>query len=309
MSTDELTRATPHVESTSRRCDVELTSNRCEQRAGPSAARQGVQAVLPLLAAYVPFALVVGTVAAANGPALAGWAGSWLIFGGSAQLATMRTFGTAGPVAAILTGLLVNARLLAYSASLARRWGRQPRWFRVVAAAMVIDPTWAVAEHHAQQTADERDQRRHFLAAGLTLGSGWSLAVGAGALLGTRLDWLDLRIAVPLCLLALVGPQLRATADRPVIVTAAVVALVTAGWPSGTGLLAAIGAGCAAGLAARSRHDATRRNVPHRNPPGAAPPGPITVGRAGARAAGLLRSFHSLRGRALQGPVGAGDAP
>lgn len=235
MTTDELTRT--------------LTRTRTRPDDAASAARQGALTMLPMLAAYVPFALVVGTTVAAHGPPLAGWAGSWLIFGGSAQLATLRTLVAAGPVAAVITGLLVNARLLAYSASLARRWGDQPRWFRLAAAAMVIDPTWAVAERHAGHTGDAGARRRYFLAAGLTLGGGWCLAVGVGVLAGSRIDSLDLRIAVPLCLLALIGPQLRARGDRLVIAVAALVALLTASWPSGTGLLAAIVAGAAAGAA------------------------------------------------------------
>ena len=86
----------------------DLEPNCTESRAG---ARDGALAMLPLLAAYVPFALVIGSVAADHGRPLAGWAGSWLIFGGSAHLAALRTLDQAGPVAAILTGLLVNARL------------------------------------------------------------------------------------------------------------------------------------------------------------------------------------------------------
>ena len=115
----------------------------------PSAARSGALAMLPLLASYIPFALVIGSTAADHGAALAGWAGSFLIFGGSAHLAALRTLDQAGPLAAILTGLLVNARLLVYSTSLARRWPEQPGWFRVVAAGLIIDPTWAAAERHA----------------------------------------------------------------------------------------------------------------------------------------------------------------
>ena len=33
--------------------------------------------------------------------------------------------------------------------------------------------------------------------------------MAVGAVLGARLDWLDLQIVVPLCLLGLVGPGLR----------------------------------------------------------------------------------------------------
>ena len=209
--------------------------------------------MLPLLASYVPFALVIGSAAADHGSALAGWAGSFLIFGGSAHLAALRTLDQSGPLAAIFTGLLVNARLLVYSTSLARRWPEQPRWFRLAAAGLIIDPTWAAAERHAGQCPDLRQQRGYFLASGLTLGAGWSGAMGLGALMGARLDWLDLQIFIPLCLLGLVGAGLRATGARSVMAVAAAVALLTADWPAGTGLLAAIVAGCATGLATDKR--------------------------------------------------------
>lgn len=213
-----------------------------------SAARAGALAMLPLLAGYAPFALVIGSAVAQHGAPLAGWAGSWLIFGGSAHLASIRTLDDAGAVIAILTGLLINARLLVYSASLARRWAEQPRWFRVAAAGLIIDPTWAAAEQHADQCTDLAQQRRYFIAAGLTLGSGWSAAIAAGALVGAHLGWLDLDIVVPLCLLGLVGSGLRSRGARSVIAVAASVAVLTAGWPAGTGLLAAIAAGGATGL-------------------------------------------------------------
>ena len=187
--------------------------------------------------------LVIGSAVADHGQPVAGWAGSWIIFGGSAQLAAIRTLDEAGAVAAILTALLIHARLVVYSTSMARHWAGQPRWFRVTAAALIIDPTWAVAEQHAATSTDAREQRRFFLGAALTLGAGWSAAMAAGILLGARLDWLDLQIAVPLCLLAIVGGSLRTGGTRVVIAAAALTAFLTSGWPSGTGLLAAVAAG------------------------------------------------------------------
>jgi predicted branched-subunit amino acid permease len=214
----------------------------------PSAARRGALAMAPLLVAYIPFALVIGSAVADHGSPVAGWAGSWLIYGGSAHLATIRTLDDAGAVAAVLTGLLINTRLLVYSASLARRWQGQPRWFRFVAAGLIIDPTWAMAEKHAEDCHDLRQQRHYFLAAGLTLGVGWSSAIAVGALMGARLDWLDLEIVIPLCLLALIGAGLRAAGTRSAIVVAAAVALLTSNWPAGTSVLAAVVAGSVAGL-------------------------------------------------------------
>ena len=52
----------------------------------------------PIAVGLLPFALVIGTTVSESDAGLAGWAGSWLIFGGSAHLATMRVFNaSAGP--------------------------------------------------------------------------------------------------------------------------------------------------------------------------------------------------------------------
>jgi predicted branched-subunit amino acid permease len=209
--------------------------------------------MIPLVAAYVPFALVIGAAAARSAAPAAGWAGSWLIYGGSAHLAAMRTLDEAGPLLAIATGLLINTRLLVYSAGLSRMWSEQPRWFRVAAAALIIDPTFALAERHAAECSDAREQRRYFVAAGLTLGVGWSTAIAVGMLAGSRLGHVDIAVVVPLCLLALIGDGLAKSASRPVVVAAAGVALLCASLPAGLGLLAAIAAGCAAGLASDRR--------------------------------------------------------
>jgi len=72
--------------------------------------------------------------------------------------------------------------------------------------------------------------------------------MAVGVVLGARLERLDLDIVVPLCLLGLVGATIRSSRTRIVMVVAGAVAFVTAGWPNGTGLLAAIGAGALAGL-------------------------------------------------------------
>jgi predicted branched-subunit amino acid permease len=226
-----------------------MTASNTEAVGARSPARQGAAAMLPLVAAYAPFAFVIGAAAADHGNPIAGWAGSWLIYGGSAHLAAIRTLDDAGPFVAIVTGLLINARLLVYSAGLARSWPHQPRWFRVAAAGLIIDPTFAAAERFAAHRHDVVDQRRHFVAAGLTLGAGWSAAVGLGAALGSRMGGLDLAIVVPLCMLALVGDALRAKGSRVVVIVASAIAVCTSSLPAGTGMLVTIAGGAGAGLA------------------------------------------------------------
>ena len=53
--------------------------------------RDGVIAVSPLMIGVIPFGLVFGVAAAASsvGGAI-GWASSWIIFGGAAQIATIQ---------------------------------------------------------------------------------------------------------------------------------------------------------------------------------------------------------------------------
>jgi predicted branched-subunit amino acid permease len=199
----------------------------------------------PMIVGLAPFALVIGATAAREGAAFAGWTGSWLVFGGSAHLATLNAVNS-GLAVAVATGLIVNARLLVYSASLRPQWAAQPTWFRAVAAAMVVDPTWAIARHPSDARTPS-EERAFFLGAALALGTCWSAFIALGAFAGASAGGLDLDVAVPVCLGALVGPALRDPADRGAAAVGAGVVLVTASWPANTGVLAAIALGGAAG--------------------------------------------------------------
>ena len=211
----------------------------------------GALAMVPMVAGLAPFALVLGSAIAEHATPVAGLAGVWPIFSGSAHLLVLQVVDEGGGAPlAIASGLLVNARVGVYSASLAARWRGQPSWFRVVAAALLIDPTWALAEERSSRPGSAADHRRYYLGAGLTLGVGWAVMVTAGMVVGHRFGGaygLGLDLAVPLCLVTLLGPRLGGRSDASVVATAGLVAAMTAGWPPGTGLLLGIGAGVAVG--------------------------------------------------------------
>lgn len=215
----------------------------------------GIGAMLPFVVAYVPFALVLGVTLREHGDPLAGWLGTFAVYGGSAQLGAIRTLERSGVAAAVFTGLVINARLIVYSAGLARQWTSQPRWFRTVAALMVIDPTYALAQREAAEQPYPASQRVRFLASGVTLTVGWSAAVAVGVLAGARIGGQHLAVTVPLCLVALVGGDLRRPGPRRVIVVAAASGLVLANLPAGTGILVATLAGCCAGWRRDREHD------------------------------------------------------
>jgi predicted branched-subunit amino acid permease len=206
--------------------------------------RAGALAMAPLVVGYAPFALVIGAAVARVEPPVAGWSGSWLIYGGSAHLAALQGIAGGETLVAIATALLVHARLLVYSASMAPQWADQPRWFRLLGPALLIDPTWALVQQHPQGSPEAR--RGFFLGAGLLLGAVWSTLIAVGAIAGSRLPSVGLEMAAPLCLIALLGSRLRDRAHRWAAVAGAGTAVVGLAWPYGMGIAAAIVAGTVA---------------------------------------------------------------
>ena len=76
----------------------------------------GARAMLPLLVAYAPFALMVGAAVAASDNPLAAWLSTWTIYGGAAHLVTHDVLAQgSGWVAAAVAGLLVQTRPVSYT--------------------------------------------------------------------------------------------------------------------------------------------------------------------------------------------------
>ena len=217
----------------------------------------GARDILPLLVALAPFGMAIGaTAAAADGSAIAGWAGSWLIYGGTAQLMTaqLHDAGAAIPTIAVAV-LIANARLSLFGAAMATHWqGTSLRW-RLMAGYLLVDPVYVVASSHHAGTADPDTRRRYYLGAALTMWIGWVVANGAGSAVGGNLpEFLGSAVLLPL---ALVAMTVRNSGDRPgrvAAVTAALLAVALHGLPMRGGILVAGAAGIAAGMRAeRSR--------------------------------------------------------
>jgi predicted branched-subunit amino acid permease len=211
--------------------------------------RAGAVAMTALLVGFVPYGLVVGTAAAASDDPAAGWAGTWLIYSGSAHLAVLGGLSDGrGLLAVVATGLLVNARLLAFSAAIAPELQDERLIFRAVAAALLVDPQWALVQRRPREYA----MRAYYLGAGAVLWCGWGAAVTAGLLLGGSPVGAAADVAVPVCLATLAVPHARARPGAACVLVGAFVGLVTRNWPSGVGVLAAMVAGAvAAGLMRR----------------------------------------------------------
>lgn len=213
-------------------------------------ARAGVHAMAPLLVPVVPFALVLGVaIAESSVPKVAGWASSWLVFGGAAQLTAVTLLGEgAGMAAAIVGALTVNSRHVMYSAALVPQFRSQPRWFRIVGPYLMLDQVFALS---SIRVAPPPSWRAFYLGAGIFAWGFWQLFVGVGVVFGPSLAGdFDFSFAVPAVFLGLLVPAL---VRRPAVVAAVVGAVVTAGFwevPNRGGMLIGGLAGAIAGYLA-----------------------------------------------------------
>jgi 4-azaleucine resistance transporter AzlC len=206
-------------------------------------AGRAVRDILPIAAAVVPFGTVIGVTLEQAGlvglPALAGTA---LLYAGSAQLATLTILiAGGGPIGAVLAGVIVNTRMVLYSASHGHRFrSGHPGWFRWVAPLMTVDQTFALAGRAGELAG--RDFRRYWVTMGLVLGSVWLTATAVGMRLGAMAaeEASPLAVAAPATMVALLVPHLDDARMRRVALVAAVVAVVGRVLPSGLGIIAAI---------------------------------------------------------------------
>jgi predicted branched-subunit amino acid permease len=225
-------------------------------RSGELAARSGefaagVRAMLPWLTGVVPFGLVIGVSAArADIPALAGWLTGPAIYAGSAQVATIEMLNAgAAPAVIVVTALIINLRLVLYSGAIAAYWRGTPRWWRAVAAYLLIDPSFVVGMDRYERRGDRNAGHLHYLGGAAVLWVVWLVAIGVGATLGAQLpSVLRLELVIPLYLVGEVVGKLGDRATRGAVVTAAVVAVAAFAAPMHLGVLLAIVAGLAAAL-------------------------------------------------------------
>lgn len=213
--------------------------------------RDGARAMLPLLVAVAPFGLVIGVAAAESGaPQLAAWSTSWLIFAGSAQLAAIALLASGAPVVAVAgTVALINLRLALYGMTLAPHWRSTSRWWRALAAYLLVDPSFVVGSQSYAGGRSPRAAHLHFLGGALLLWTAWLLVTAVGATAGAVVPAaLDLEFVGPLYLISLVVPAARTPAIRLGAGTGAAVAIAATALPFQVGPAAGMVAGLLVGL-------------------------------------------------------------
>lgn len=208
-----------------------------------------VRDTIPVALSIAPFGLVIGATAARTGvPAALNTGAAATVFSGAAHLAALTTLAAGAGVLTVLgTAALINARLLLYSASIEPRFRGQPRWFRWLGPALLIDQTFVMVL--GRDDLDDPVRFRHYwLVAGGVLMGAWVAMVGLGSVLGPLLPAGSPVDAAAVAVLAgMLAPRLKALRPALVAIVALVVAVAAAPLPGGVGVAAGIGAGLLVG--------------------------------------------------------------
>ncbi len=233
----------------------------------PAEARRGLRDVAPILLGVAPFALVAGATAVDAGLSPLQAVGlSVVVFAGASQLAAIGLLGdNAELVVVFATGVVINLRMLMYSASIAPHFRAfRSRW-KAACSYLLTDQAYALSVTRystsdsggdADRDPDAGGRLQYYLAVGGALWVVWQVGSVVGIVVGARVPpaW-GLEFAVPLVFLSLLVP---ATTSWPKLAAAAVgggvaVAGAVLAVPLNLGLIAGGAAGVATGVLVDAR--------------------------------------------------------
>jgi 4-azaleucine resistance transporter AzlC len=219
--------------------------------------REGVASIAPILIGIVPFGLIYGVAAVEAGidpvPAIAM---SSIVFAGASQLAMVDLIGGNAALAVIVaTALVINARMLMYSAALTPLLRDLSFADRLLAGYLITDQAFAVTAVRFTEPIEDRKLRRAFyLGSAIPLWVTWQISTTVGVVLGASIpdEW-SLEFAIPMVFLALLVPAIKDTGTRVAAAVSGVVAVIAAPLAFNAGLITAAIAGIVAGLLAEGR--------------------------------------------------------
>ena len=222
----------------------------------PPEIRRGLRDVAPLLVGVAPFGLVAGAAAIDAGLTPLQAVGlSVVVFAGASQLAAIDLLGSNAELLVVLvTGLVINLRMVMYSASIAPHFRPLRTWWKSLCSYVLTDQAYALSiARYTDRDLDSTERRDYYLGVAVSLWVVWQCCTVLGIVVGARVpDSWGLQFAVPLVFLSLLIP---AVSSRPKLVAAVVGGSVAVAGdvfavPLDLGLIAGGLAGVAAGVVA-----------------------------------------------------------
>jgi len=211
----------------------------------------GARDATPLMLGIVPFGLVAGIAAVNAGFSLAEAVGlSVIVFAGASQLAALDLLDSGAPLVVVIgTAVVINLRMVMYSASIAPHFARYSTRLRAGLAYLLTDQAYALSVAEFERT-DDRVRWRYYLGVAAALWVVWQIATVIGVVVGAGVPeaW-GLTFAVPLVFLALLVPAMKDTPTTAAGVVGGSVAVAGGGLPLNLSLLVGATCGIAAGMA------------------------------------------------------------
>lgn len=210
--------------------------------------RAGYLAMLPLWLGAAPFGIIyaVSALAAGLSPVQI-VAMSLLVFAGASQFTAVGMVAAgAGPLAITLTTLVVNARHLLMTASLAPYLREVGPWRRLLMAAQLTDESYAVG---MGRYLEGRGSAAFLIGCNLSLYTCWPLSALAGIALGSAIPdpaAYGLDLIFPLTFVGLLVPLLKERANRPAAAIAVALTVLGALLLPGSWYVLLTGAGASA---------------------------------------------------------------
>jgi 4-azaleucine resistance transporter AzlC len=193
-----------------------------------------------IAAAMVAVGASFGAITIAYGlPTWVPFAMSTVVFAGGAQFLAVGLLAAGNPIAAVLAGLLLNARHLPFGLAVSSTIGPKLR-HQLIGSHLMTDETVAFT----LREQDPERRRRTYWLIGTTLFTFWNLGTLLGVLLGGAVGdpaTFGLDAAFPAGLIALILPSLKDRTTRAVALSGAAIAvLLTPVLPAGLPVLCAL---------------------------------------------------------------------
>jgi 4-azaleucine resistance transporter AzlC len=216
-----------------------------------SAFIQGLRDQAPFILGNIPFGMITGAAAISAGvdPWL-GMAMSVIVFAGAAQLAAISLMAQHAPGGiVVLTVLVVNLRMMMYSAAVAPYFRHTPRLHKWVFAYLLTDHAFAMLTTKFDKLRVPKHVDAYYFGATSAMWCIWQASVAVGVFAGTLVPakW-SLDFAIPLVFLSLVLPALRTKSHWAAAIAASVAAAFCTSLPMKLGLIAAAFTGILIGV-------------------------------------------------------------
>ncbi|WP_084128743.1 AzlC family ABC transporter permease [Demequina sp. NBRC 110055] len=225
----------------------------------------GTKAIAPLMPGSAVFGLAVGAlINLAGWPAWLGPYASATVSAGASQIAIIDALTQGAPaIIAIVTALVINARLALYSASLAPVFAAFPTRWKLLLAYLMTDQSAAVSVITADKWPDPVRRRWFIFGVSGPFTGVWILGTAAGAILGPVIpsEW-QIGFIVPLMFIAVLVPALRTLPAVAATGISVAVVLLLKDLPYGLNVLAGALAGIGLASFIPDRADAGAGTAP-----------------------------------------------